>query len=294
MLNDPNGSTSRLLSDRFSGKGKFYLCLGSTHTSDIPGISAAGITPGMRRLTPCTDAEALVLGRTVTVESIPVSPAGIVSPVVITRACLNLLSSQIAVADCGTFFPPAIPCLMTAQPVAQCLSTGAALPLLCVERLFEKGRVEGELASRGNDYLVLSECVPGGTTTAMGVLTALGFRVDKLLSSSLPECNHQQRSTLVAEGLKQANLTQNAVSANPLRAVAAVGDPMQPFVAGMAVGAMERCPVMLAGGSQMLAVFALVRAMLGTNSTRISGAPPVVATTKWVAFDPLSRHANAQ
>ncbi|MBZ0187103.1 MAG: hypothetical protein K8F91_12725, partial [Candidatus Obscuribacterales bacterium] len=104
----------------------FYLCVGSTKSSDIEGISAAGSNAEARRLTPRFDAEALVLGETTDGESIPVSPAGIVSPVVLTRASLKVMESDIRIVDCGSFMPPRIDTIQAGNLPAQCVSTGAA------------------------------------------------------------------------------------------------------------------------------------------------------------------------
>jgi uncharacterized protein (TIGR00303 family) len=291
VVNDPDGSGANLLHNLRGKKGKFFLCLGSTATSDIPGISAAGATPEMRRLTPAIDAEALLTGSSSTHPTIPVSPLGIVSPVIITRACLNLLDIEISIVDCGTFAPPAVLALKAGTRVAQCVSTGAALPLDEVASLFARGKSVGREDSRDCDYVAVAECVPGGTTTAMGVLTALGWDVRNALSSSLPQSGHNSRYELVVQGLKRSGWAPDSWHEQPLSAVAAVGDPMQPFAAGLAMGAGENVPVLLGGGSQMLAVFALIRALQDTlpNRPAPKGHLPVVCTTKWVAFDPTAK-----
>jgi NaMN:DMB phosphoribosyltransferase len=162
-------------------RGKFVLCLGGTETSDVPGLSAAGKTPELRRLTPAADAECLILGRVVSVPEVPKSPAGVIAPVVITRACSRLLGWDITVVDCGTFRPPAIDKIQAGTATARCLSSGDALSRESVLRLFEQGLAFGNGIGPEFDYLILGECVPGGTTTALAVLTACGFGVDGLL-----------------------------------------------------------------------------------------------------------------
>lgn len=269
---------------RRPASGRFVLALGGTETSDVPGVSAAGATPEMRRLTPAVDAEVLMLGRPVSAQTIPVSPIGIVSPVVITRAALQFLTCRPLVVDCGSFHPPRVESVRLAASPARCVSSGQALPLPHVQFLFGKGLELGGRLAAENDYLVLAECVPGGTTTALGVLTALGYEVDGLLSSSLPEADHALRAELVRRGLERAgSLTRSGLE--PLASVAACGDPMQPVVAGIALAAAARIPVILAGGSQMMAVWVLMNALsghIGIEASRLSAA---VITTKWVAFD---------
>lgn len=268
----------------------FVLCLGSTATSDIDGISAAGATPEDRRLTPAIDAEALVSGRTFSSKSIPVSPTGIVSPVVITRACLTMLNIVPRIFDCGSFVSPQnIQCVVVGKTPAAKVSSGNALSLLTVETLFNEGKNIGERLSQEFDLIVIAECVPGGTTTALGVLKLLGYEADRMLSSSLPVCGHDARLELVNTGIAAA--VANGLLLDPLAVIAAVGDPMQPFAAGLSVGAGKK-PVLLAGGSQMLAVYAIVdRLKRSYNATAYDGAAArriAVATTKWVAFDPTA------
>lgn len=266
-------------------RGKFVLCLGGTETSDVPGLSAAGKTPELRRLTPAADAECLILGRVVSVPEVPKSPAGVIAPVVITRACSRLLCWDITVVDCGTFQTPAIDKIQAGTATATCLSSGTALSRENVVRLFEQGLAFGTGIGPKFDYLVLGECVPGGTTTALAVLTACGFGVDGLLSGSVPDLDQNLRRKLVEEGLKRAQLGAAAVKQDPLLAVQALGDPMQPFAAGALIAASKRMPVILAGGSQMLALHALSRLIAQSKQTELS-ANVATFTTKWVVDDP--------
>jgi len=155
-----------------------------------------------------------------------------------------------------------------------------------VKQLFQAGIEAGLQAAKSNEFIVVAECVPGGTTTAMGVLFALGWDVRSSLSSSVVECNHDARFELVQLGLQNSGIEPANFADQPLLAVSAVGDPMQPFAAGLALAASQSIPVILGGGSQMLAVFALMKALRKANkqSTPLAQTP-VVATTKWVAFD---------
>ncbi len=310
VLHDPHGSVTTLLdSAQLSKDSAFVLALGATETSNIAGISAAGITPEARRLTPAVDAEALILGRTVDGAPIPVSPAGIVSPVVITRACLQMIAQMPEIIDCGTFVSPKSKTVTAGTVVARCLSTGDAIDDDVVMDLFEFGCSYGQRLSETHDLISCAECVPGGTTTAMAVLTALGLDVRNLLSSSLPVSNHASRFNIVEVGLRNAGLSTEEFQQKPLQCVARVGDPMQAVVAGIVMTASQSCPVLLCGGSQMIAVYALAEALLKTTS-EFSWTPnnevrqrlqcadglqqlhlqqlrrnTLVITTKWVALD---------
>jgi len=291
IVNAANGEIASLLDllKGRKGKGAFFLCVASSESSDIEGISAAGASPELRRFTPSIDAEALVAGCPAGGAELPVSPTGVVSPVVITRACTELAGFGITVVDCGTFKTPDLPEVKrVGKGTAKCVSTGCAQNYEDVRELFYAGLELGGQVSDDVEYVIMGECVPAGTTTALGVLTALGINAGGLVSSSLQQTDHGTKGRLVSEGLRTAGLALSDVLERPLKAVSAVGDPMQPFVAGLALAASTRIPVILGGGSQMLAVYALAQSLLKTDmkaldknqAHRIS-----VITTKWVVDD---------
>lgn len=266
-------------------RGLLALCIGSTESSDLDGISAAGADGPSRRLTPAVDAEALVSGRTSTAAKIPVSPTGIASPVVLSRAALSLLNCDTEVFDCGAFTAPQVKHTNLGGHPAAPVSSGAALPETIVRALFSAGRRHGANISRDHSYLFIAECVPAGTTTAMAVLSALGHACHHFASSSMPHSITDFRWQLVQDGLRKIGHKPEDLFADPLLAVAAVGDPMQAFAAGLAIGASAHVPVILSGGTQMLAVWSIMQGILRTEA--ISHAPDAVAvvTTRWVAFD---------
>ena len=183
----------------------------------------------------------------------------------------------------GLPIAPTVPSIDLGGLAAKCLTTGQALPLNIVHHLFEQGLIWGKKIAQDcpDSYLILSECVVGGTTTALALLTALGIDAFGKVNSSHPECNHQQKQELVQKGLAMTNLR----NCDPFECVAAVGDPMQIVAAGMAIAASQSVGVMLAGGTQMLAVYALIQGIvkLGLQSANLEQI--VVGTTRWVAED---------
>ncbi len=265
------------------GKKPTIICvLGFTATGLIPGISAAGATPDDRQYTAIADAEFLYNGPQPQPQyPLPPLQAG-ASPVLISRAVIETLDLPLLLMNAGLPTPPAVPCLDLGGVPARCLSSGTALDLSVVERLLIEGLMRGEALAATTDYLVLGECVVGGTTTALAVLTGLGIAAQGKVNSSHSTCNHQQKWNIVQAGLKRANWSKPP---DPLEIVAAVGDPMQIVVAGMALAASRIGGVLLAGGTQMLAVYALARAIAQTRDW--DWCPPniVVGTTRWVAED---------
>jgi NaMN:DMB phosphoribosyltransferase len=302
-------------------KPAFACILGFTDTCLIPGISAAGATPDARRRTAVADAEFLYSGP-VPRPQYPLPPlsAG-VSPVLISRAVVEALDIPVYLFNAGLPEAPAVPATDLGGAPALCLSTGTALQLSAVKHLLEQGLRWGEKLANSSGYLIVSECVVGGTTTALAILTGLGVRATGKVNSSHPSCNHAQKWDVVRAGLQRAGLLDfalrdagdappenpkslfpnpksvnalpenpkstipNPKSVDPLQLVAAVGDPMQVAAAGMAISASRTGGVLLAGGTQMLAVYALMEALACRYSLPWRPEEIVVGTTRWVAED---------
>ncbi|HYW20048.1 MAG TPA: TIGR00303 family protein [Nodularia sp. (in: cyanobacteria)] len=265
----------------------FACVLGFTETGLIPGISAAGMTPEDRKYTACADAEFLYYGAgRKPLYPLPPLTAG-ASPVLISRAVVEALNIPVYLFNAGLPQPPDAPVIDLGGSPAQCLSTGTAMEITTVHHLLKQGLLWGErlAANFQQGYVILGECVVGGTTTALGILTGLGIDAEGKVNSSHPVCNHTQKWAVVQAGLEKMRSTGGKLL-DPLEIVAAVGDPMQVVVAGMAIAASRSCGVMLAGGTQMLAVYALMSAIADAYSLSWQPAEVVVGTTRWVAEDP--------
>ena len=184
--------------------------------------------------------------------------------------------------------PPPVPAIDLGGTAAKCLSSGNALELQTVKHLLEEGLIWGaKLAAQTNgSYLILGECVVGGTTTALGVLMGLGIAAGGKVNSSHPTCNHAQKLAAVTAGLNNVEWEIGGKNSTPLDLVAAVGDPMQIAVAAMAIAASRTCGVLLAGGTQMLAVYALMQALATEYELLWRPEQVAVGTTCWVAQDP--------
>jgi len=232
----------------YRGQRPVFACvLGFTATGLIPGISAAGATPADRQYTAIADAEFLCHGPQPQPQyPLPPLDAG-ASPVLISRAVLANQDIPYQIFNAGLPHPPPVPYTdLDGQP-ARCLTGGDALDLATVKHLLTQGITWGEklAAQARSGYVMLGECVVGGTTTALAILTGLGFAASGKVSSSHPQCNHAQKWAVVQTGLAYLSRqsafhdsrdpAEAPMSLDPLPLVAAVGDPMQIAVAGMAI-----------------------------------------------------------
>ena len=121
--------------------------------------------------------------------------------------------------------------------------------------------------------------------TALALLAGLGIDAAGKVNSSHRQCNHQQKWSVVQAGLKAAGWPTIGDAVDPFALVAAVGDPMQIVAAGMALAASSTTGVLLAGGTQMLAVQALAIAILRYLGGDRRLHQVVAGTTRWVAED---------
>jgi uncharacterized protein (TIGR00303 family) len=286
--------------DRHRHQPPLFACvLGFTATALIPGISAAGATPDDRRYTALADAEFLVNGVGNVPAQYPLPPLSVgVSPTFIARAVVEGLAVPVCLFNAGLAIAPPVFHHDLGGTIAATVTSGQAMTLAVVQHLFAAGMRWGETLAKQaiqttpGGYLVIGECVVGGTTTALALLTGLGIAAAGRVNSSHPSCNHAQKAAIVALGLQRSrlNLPPAPQLLSILGLVAAIGDPMQPVVAGMLLTASRYCGVMLAGGTQMLAVYALAQALaqaLATTNNPIDWQPQqvVVGTTRWVAED---------
>ena len=274
---------------KYRGHKPIFGCiLGFTDTGLIPGISAAGATPQDRQYTCLADVEFLYNGLKPQPQyPLPPLEAG-ASPVLITKAIIDTLNIPLYLFNAGLTNKPTVPTIDLGGAPARCLTSGLALDLATIQHLLEVGSYWGQkLADEAKDsYIILGECVVGGTTTALAVLLGLGIAAIGKVNSSHPECNHGQKLALVRQGLQVAGLSSPLTVSKPLKLIAAVGDPMQIVAAGMGMAASLKVGVMLAGGTQMLAVYALMGALKEKLSLLWRPENIVVGTTRWVAEDP--------
>ncbi len=261
-----------------------FLCvIASTRTSHIPGITGAGVTPELTDYTPAADVELVMHGETRCLKEIPRTIIdGVVAPTpaVITKASLELADIPFLVADAGAAIKPDINYMNINSEPGGNIETGIAVSN--VEEIFINGEILGETISQLTDHLFIGESTPAGTTTALGVLTAMGYDGNYKVSGSMPNNPHKLKQNIVASGLKASGFKAGELKSNPFKAVEVVGDPMIPAVAGIVAGCT--IPVTLAGGTQMTAVCAIIKEVL----PRFNWSNLSIATTRFVAEDETS------
>ncbi|HJJ29254.1 MAG TPA: TIGR00303 family protein [Methanocorpusculum sp.] len=240
----------------------FALILSNSVVSMIPGVSGAGEDPESSLYVPPLDAELIINGE-LSGDLTPNTPTGCPTPASITLSMMDLIGMKPLLIAAGLNKEVIVPHMNLGEKAGGDPREGSAVPN--ARALFEKGRWIGEFLSQSHDLLVLGECLPGGTTTALCVLRALGYNA-KVSSAQItnPVALKEEIAAKAVDLVKKAGIT------DPLDIAAEIGDPMMPVAAGIAEG--FRGKLFLAGGTQMLAV-AAVCAALGNP------VPDVVTTT---------------
>ncbi|HXV46902.1 MAG TPA: TIGR00303 family protein [Nitrososphaera sp.] len=269
-------ASDRLAIKGFATKNPVFACVISyTATCEIPGLTVAGANPELVKYTSPADSEFLYYGHCKCIDAVPATPDGKPTPALITRAALQSANIPLLVIDAGAKVKPSIPYVSFGLEPGRNIVNENAMDESMVRRAFDHGELLGRQLAALSDLVVVGESIPGGTTTALAVLSAVGIDARFKVSSSMPENPHDLKNRVVASALKRADSTSS-----PFRAVAAFGDPMIPSVAGIAGGALEgKGRVMLAGGTQMSAVVAILK-RLGRPLGRLC-----IGTTSYVAKD---------
>ncbi len=252
----------------------FCGILGNTLLSTVPGVSGAGASPQKTLLTPVLDAELIMTGAITSHKVRPDTPTGCPTPASITRAMMELCGMQPLFINAGLRHIPTVPCLDVYGIIGDDPRFRDAVPF--AQDLVQKGEVIGRFLSKCSDLLVLGESIPGGTTTALCVMRALGYKAS--VSSSFVNNPVSIKEEICRKVLER--IQADAIQL-PLDILRYTGDPMMPVAVGISKTYTGK--LILAGGTQMLAVSAIIKSM--------GGSLPYVVTTSYVRDDPS---ANVQ
>ncbi|MDR1993667.1 MAG: TIGR00303 family protein [Nitrososphaerota archaeon] len=277
--NKPNAKT---FLQKIQGKTPTFIAtIATTETGKIPGLSAAGANPDFTDFTPPADAELLLLGKCRSIQGVPITPDGIPTPALITASALRLADIPVLIVNGGVKVKPQIPYIDVNGSPGRDIRTGDSVDN--VKEVIERAKIVGEHLAKTSNYLVIGESIPGGTTTALGVLLALNINAHGKVSSTLPDNPHKLKADVVAAGLNAAAQKFGNFRGDPIKAISAVGDPMMAAVAGLVIGGSRQAPVMMAGGTQMTAVLAVINALEPNALCNVA-----IGTTRWVINDKSS------
>src|SRR5919112_2503225 len=277
-------ASHRLAVKSFDTKNPVFVCVISyTAASEIPGLTVAGANAELVKYTSPADAEFLYHGRCSCINIVPATPDGKPTPALITRTALQLARIPLLVVDAGTKIKPSIPYVSFGIEPGRNIVNENGMDISSVKRAFEHGELLGKQLAIMSDLTVLGESIPGGTTTALAVLRALGIDARFKVSSSMPENPHNLKNKVVDSAIERAIADRIERISSPFEAISTFGDPMIPSVAGIASGVLSaNGRVMLAGGTQMSAVVAILK-LLGRSLNGL-----YIGTTTYVTTDPSS------
>ncbi|MDR1884662.1 MAG: TIGR00303 family protein [Synergistaceae bacterium] len=255
----------------------FFLFIGSTELSKIPGVSAAGANPDIAELTPSADADFIRSGRSEAMDFPPMDPEGHPTPALITRAAVLEARIPVCVVRAGSCRPPAEPYVELGAGVGRNPCAESAVPDAAL--IYARARQFAENFGSNNKWVMIAESVPGGTTTALLTLRAMGYRGMVSSASRVNPTALKEKIWQDAQARRAASGTK--LKSDPISLITEYGDPMQAAVLGFIDGLDRETEIILAGGTQMLAIAAL--------ASRIDASfNPLVATTKYVAADESS------
>lgn len=274
-----NDQAGRKFAGRIEGKRPlFALVLGNTETAKIPGVSAAGRYPEFTDFTPAADAELLYYGKCKSIEGVPVTPEGIPTPALITMAAMEMTGAPMLIVNGGLNVNPKAPFVELGGESGGDIRKGDAVKN--AENVYENARIFGRNLAKTASYLVVGESTPGGTTTALAALLAMGISGKGMVSSSMAENPRTLKEEICDQALKSSHLEFGGCKDNPLKAFSKVGDPMMPAFTGLVQGAASQVPVLLAGGTQMAPI---VAALCKLDAKVLSNI--AVGTTRWIVED---------
>ena len=262
-------------------KATFLLSASVTKTCEIPNISQAGI-PGKLYLTPTLDAEFLCTKQVRSMPEIAQTPKGVPTPALITRAVHELNAfSNIEILNLGLEVLPLISHFkihnFAIKPSGR-IDDGAKIPAL---EVFQKAIEFGQNYKTNDDYVILAESVPSGTTTANATALALGYECEGYFSSSYKNSPNNLKNEIIQKALAKVDLNGDL-----FEILSSVSDNMIIFNAGFILGSRaNNLKVILAGGTQMAAVLLVVNSILRSMDGNIDSSNIALSTTKWVNND---------
>ena len=276
--------SDKVLKELEKSENMVFACvLGNTAVSKIEGISGAGGSPEMTPYTPALDVELMLRNEALSLPEIAVTESDEVpapTPGLLTKTTYELLNMPFVAISAGLEVDPKTSYIsLNGQPGGD-LREGKGVPN--PKEIYCNAVETGKLLSQLSDHLMIGESTPAGTTTAQGVLTALGYDVEGKVSGCMMHNPHELKTCVVNRALEKNNVKAGDLKDDPFKAVEIAGDPSLIAIAGLAIG--SSVPVTLAGGTQMTAALALIKAI----KPDFDFSNIAIATTVYVANDETS------
>lgn len=259
----------------------FMLSLSTTKTLEVEGITQAGI-PGLIHLTPTLDSEFVCCGEVRCLENLAETPKGVPTPALLTRA-VHLLKpfSNIELLDLGMSKKPKLDYFKVHDfelNPSESINSGANIDAMS---LFQKGVEFGKNYECKDDYIILAESVPAGTTTAYATARALGYDCIGKFSSSFKNSPDSIKEKTINEALENIKDKEDLFDK-----IGSVSDNMLIFNAGFVLGNSSKdTKLILAGGTQMAAVLLLANSIVNYMGGKLDSKNLALCTTKWVSED---------
>ncbi|VFJ15099.1 nicotinate mononucleotide-dependent phosphoribosyltransferase CobT [Candidatus Nitrosocosmicus franklandus] len=245
-----------------SDKSVFVFIISHTATSTIPGITVAGANPELIKFTPPADAEYIHYGKCKSINTIPATPDGKPTPAIITKTALDISNIPIYVVDSGSEIKPILPYFNIQSPVGRNILHEPGIEIQKAVENYEMGKILGYQLAKINDTIILGESIPGGTTTALGVMQAMGFNAYNKVSSSMPDNPNDLKNKVIEMALARAGLDHGDCKNDVFKAISNLGDPMMPTTVGIAEASISSGKrIILAGGTQMCCILAILKSL---------------------------------
>ena len=262
-------------------KATFLLSASVTKTAEIPNISQAGI-PGKLYLTPTLDAEFLCTKQVRSLEDIAQTPKGVPTPALITRAVHELNAfSNIEILNLGLEVLPEINYFKIHNfdmKQSGRIDDGAKIDAM---EIFQKGLEFAQSYQTKDDYVILAESIPAGTTTANATALALDYECEGYFSSSYKNNPSDIKNETITNALKRVSSKDDL-----FEKLGSLSDNMIIFNAGFILGSRSsNLKVILAGGTQMAAVLLVVNSILRSMGGELDSSNIALCTTKWINKD---------
>src|ERR671915_13769 len=220
-------ASDRLAVKNFATKTPVFVCVISyTATSEISGLTVAGANAELMKYTSPADAEFLYHGRCSCIKVVPATPDGKPTPALITRTALQLARIPLLVVDAGAKVKPSIPYISFGVEPGRNIINENAMDISSVKRAFAHGELLGKQLAIMSDLIVVGESIPGGTTTALAVLRAIGIDARFKVSSSMPENPHNLKNKVVDSAIERVTAGRIERISSPFDAISTFGVPI--------------------------------------------------------------------